>query len=746
MASSTNAEIAGIAGPESMAAPRKNKKKPRKSKKQKRRKSFAALGLLPAAVRSNTSLESEALLDHRDQRQSFTRPSLPATRHRPSMSSSQQMPLCNKYKMSAAENAAVDDDDGATVRTPLLRGQKPDVSRNNSSGYGSYFSFRARPREMSRGSASSSKKGGNLRLEATVDEANEDFDVNNPPSRPGSPQADDFLESTSPRTRDAVIDIDRDEFPSLPPDGLRRRATVAEGPEQDVCFPVDTMSEIADEDDAHLHADRPARARRRRVERTPKLAVLAEWAEREHKELEAEAVRSKRVAEPLQVAGRLRPTKTAWHRVEDDAPFRFAYFNETFEGTIHARNISDLVQDGTTFDELFQPPPMEFSSDSESDDENGIQRPHRKQQKPEEAKKLLNLHAAYHGLGRGSPATKLEPTPSTWWLDVLSPTEEELRVLGRTFGIHQLTLEDINISEQREKVELFSNYYFVTYRSFEQDTASENYMDPVNIYMIVFRDFVLTFHHSMTPHMNNVRRRIRQLEAIMSPTSDWICYALIDDITDVYAPLVDEIEDQVDAIDDEILYMHSSSVDQAMGTESQSDAKAETALKITGEYGGDMLRRVGECRKKVMGLYRLLGNKADVIKGFAKRCNERLEVAPRSEIGLYLGDIQDHIVTMTGNLSHYETLLSRSHSNYLAQINLKMNERSEKTADVLGKLTVLGTIVLPMNIITGMWGMNVWVPGQQYEGDLTWFWCITAGLMGFGLACYLIAKKVYGIV
>lgn len=41
-----------------------------------------------------------------------------------------------------------------------------------------------------------------------------------------------------------------------------------------------------------------------------------------------------------------------------------------------------------------------------------------------------------------------------------------------------------------------------------------------------------------------------------------------------------------------------------------------------------------------MGLYRLLGNKADVIKGFAKRCNEQWEVAPRSEIGLYLGDIQ----------------------------------------------------------------------------------------------------------
>lgn len=50
-----------------------------------------------------------------------------------------------------------------------------------------------------------------------------------------------------------------------------------------------------------------------------------------------------------------------------------------------------------------------------------------------------------------------------------------------------------------------------------------------------------------------------------------------------------------------------------------------------------------------------------------------------------------------------------------------MNERQERTADVLGKLTVLGTIVLPMNIICGMWGMNVKVPGQEVD-SLYWFW------------------------
>jgi magnesium transporter len=301
-----------------------------------------------------------------------------------------------------------------------------------------------------------------------------------------------------------------------------------------------------------------------------------------------------------------------------------------------------------------------------------------------------------------------------------------------------LTAEDIMMQEAREKVELFRHYYFVNYRSFEQDVGSDDYMEPVNMYVVVFREGIISFHFSQTPHPANVRRRIRQLSDYLFVTTDWISYALIDDVTDAFAPLIRSIEDQVDALDDMILSFD--------GSEGRSHA--------------DMLRQTGDCRKNVMQLYRLLGTKADVIKGFAKRCNEQWEIAPKSEIGMYLGDIQDHIVTMTGNLSHYEkwvslgrdesnihSILSRAHSNYLAQINIHMTERAERTNDVLGKLTVLGTIVLPMNIVTGLWGMNTRVPGEKADdGDLRWFYCITGGLLMGGLLCYLVARRTLGVV
>ncbi len=266
------------------------------------------------------------------------------------------------------------------------------------------------------------------------------------------------------------------------------------------------------------------------------------------------------------------------------------------------------------------------------------------------------------------------------------PTDQEMRVLCKAFGIHALTSEDIMMQEAREKVELFRHYYFINYRTFEQDTNDEDNLEPINMYVCVFRHGIITFHFSQIPHPANVRRRIRQLTDYLILSSDWISYAIIDDITDVYQPLIHAIEAEVDEIDEQILTLFQATEALSAAAKDSNNEKDGTDAGdiVSGPTGIDMLRRIGDSRKKVMSLYRLLGNKADVIKGFAKRCNEQWEVAPRSEIGLYLGDIQDHILTMTSNLSHYETLLSRAHSNYLAQINIRMNERAEQTATCWG--------------------------------------------------------------
>ncbi len=156
-------------------------------------------------------------------------------------------------------------------------------------------------------------------------------------------------------------------------------------------------------------------------------------------------------------------------------PHRYSFFSSEIEQTIHAADFADLLSPGQTSRDLFELPP-----------DSGV-----------------------------------------WWMNVLNPTEAELNVFRNAFNIHRLTTEDIITQEAREKVELFNQYYFVCFRSFGKDKTSDKYMEPVNVYMVVFRHGILTFTYTQSPHAANVRKRIGKLRDYMLLGADWICYAMM---------------------------------------------------------------------------------------------------------------------------------------------------------------------------------------------------------------------------
>lgn len=344
---------------------------------------------------------------------------------------------------------------------------------------------------------------------------------------------------------------------------------------------------------------------------------------------------------------------------------RFTFFSSESEDTVHASELGDLLMPGETFRDLF-----ELGSDG-----------------------------------------------GVWWLDMLNPSEEEVFAICKAFGVHPLTREDITTQETREKVELFRSYYFVCFRSFyQEDKTHEMFMEPINVYAVVFREGLLTFTFAASPHAANVRKRIGRLRDYVNLSSDWICYALIDDIVDAFGPVLRDVEFTTDAIEDQVFV-----------------ARFEDSRQV--------LRQISECRKKVMSLLRLLGGKADVIKGFAKRCNESYSMAPRGDVGLYLSDVQDHVVTMMSNLSHFEKINSRSHSNYLAQISVDNIAQGNQANNLLSKVTVLATILVPLNLVTGLFGMNVRVPG--YEGsNLAWWFGIVGFMIVFVIVCSTAAWRM----
>ncbi|KAI9746582.1 MAG: Mg(2+) transporter [Claussenomyces sp. TS43310] len=325
-------------------------------------------------------------------------------------------------------------------------------------------------------------------------------------------------------------------------------------------------------------------------------------------------------------------------------PNRFSFFSSAWESTIHAAEFGDLIMPGEDVRGLFYLP---------ESDQDGV-----------------------------------------WWLNMSNPTEEEIRAICKAFGVHPLTIEDIEKQETREKIELFPAYYFACFRSFHiVDTEEGPELEPFNIYVIVFREGTLSFSFAPNPHAAQVRKRITALKDYVALSSDWICYALIDDIVDSFAPSISKIEIETDNIEDQVFIARSD----------------------------DMyvfLRQIGDVRKDVMALMKLLGGKADVLRGFTKRCNENYNVTPRMDIGLYLGDIQDHVVTMMSNLAHFEKMLSRSHSNYLAQLSIDNITQGNNANKVLSKITLLASILVPLNLVCAVHGLT----------DICWKKCMTGGI------------------
>ncbi|KAI7893136.1 uncharacterized protein EV154DRAFT_584034 [Mucor mucedo] len=361
----------------------------------------------------------------------------------------------------------------------------------------------------------------------------------------------------------------------------------------------------------------------------------------------------------------------------------------------------------------------------------------------------------------GQKALESVVTSKGWWLDVLSPSAEEMRILSKTFRIHPLTTEDIQAQEPREKVELFPNYTFVCFRAFDIDHVSDQ-IKPFNFYTLIFKEGLLTFRYKKSHHCDTVRDRTDQLKEFMMITPDWMNYALIDAVTDSFAPIILQVEIEAVSID-------------------------ELSLVLTKSEQGDMLRRISRCRKKSTQLSRLLGSKLDVIKSLMKRyedksrefalieqqsfpqqvnhallnanhqtkkANSRIHTSSNTplhnameekkafnDVLLYLGDIQDHVVTMVQNINHYDRILHRAHTNYLAQVNLELTQTYNMTNNVMNRLTFLATVFIPLTLVGGLWGMNVKVPGKDFVDTVYFFW-ILGGMAVYCTFCLVFGKRV----
>ncbi|KAF8350097.1 hypothetical protein F5887DRAFT_877931 [Amanita rubescens] len=189
-----------------------------------------------------------------------------------------------------------------------------------------------------------------------------------------------------------------------------------------------------------------------------------------------------------------------------------------------------------------------------------------------------------------------ESSPKAWYLDVASPSWEDLREIGKLLHLHPLTLEDILQNEPSEKLESFPKlgYYFISFRAIATRNTRENTdhthgEDPVgetNVYLTVFKDGICSFHFTdISEHTDRVRLRVQRLGEVfnMSAGMYWIAHSLLDSIVDSFFPYIEEIDKEIAAIDKLIFSGHNQRYADEISSELGPTTPPEKGFDTTGD-------------------------------------------------------------------------------------------------------------------------------------------------------------------
>lgn len=144
-------------------------------------------------------------------------------------------------------------------------------------------------------------------------------------------------------------------------------------------------------------------------------------------------------------------------------------------------------------------------------------------------------------------ASSLHKNGLILWLDLPSPTDEELQWLQETFSIHPLVIDDLHTRQERAKLERYETYYFFVAHALHYDEQTQQ-VSTQEVDLIVDRDYLISVHTKPIQGIDEALHRLREAHMPHEATT-FLFYLIIDAIVDNYFPPLDAMGEQIDDLD-----------------------------------------------------------------------------------------------------------------------------------------------------------------------------------------------------
>lgn len=280
------------------------------------------------------------------------------------------------------------------------------------------------------------------------------------------------------------------------------------------------------------------------------------------------------------------------------------------------------------------------------------------------------------------------------WINLLAPDKQRLGEVVAKLGFHELAVEDVFSHRSRVKVEEYKGHLFCIAAALNQNEGAEK-LDIINLNAFLGPNYIITAQRAPLPVVGLVAREMNGSEPPLLRGADFALYRLLDGIIDEYTEGADRVSAQLDEIEE----------------------------CIFGRFDPAISTRIFTLKHHTAWARRRIAPQRAIIATLTHRPHELI----RPETQVYFRDVEDHIGRIADNLDTFHDLLQGALDVYLSLAAGRTNQQMKW-------LSVLGAVILPMNVLIGLYGTNFSIlPGSDHPMGF-WVFCAILTVVGVGAA------------
>jgi magnesium transporter len=288
------------------------------------------------------------------------------------------------------------------------------------------------------------------------------------------------------------------------------------------------------------------------------------------------------------------------------------------------------------------------------------------------------------------------------WIDLEDPTVKESTILEDPFHFHPLAIEDCLSEVHHPKVDDYETYIFGIVHGIRFDTPTDQFITR-ELDIFLGPNYLVTHHNGPMRSITAIRDQCAKgLQVAMPRGPDFLLHQILDQLFDHYFPSLDSIEDKIQLIQVEVFENPSQ----------------------------ETLDRIFSLKRDVMHLRRICTPQREIVHRLSR--GDFPVIGQKA--GLYFRDIYDNLYRIVDASYQYNDMVQSTLDAYLSSVNNRLNE-------TMKRLTVVGALLAPLTVITGLYGMNFdFMPELHWRYGYLWALVLMLGV-SLGLITWFKKKQ-----